>query len=74
MALVDLLVRGSAITLLSGRHQWFARMEVVGKPAHDLHVHEFITNIFTVGKGQLGYLHRMPAFKGWAPGNLRPSS
>ncbi len=52
----------------SGRHQWFARMEIVGKPADDLHVHEYIKNIFTVGKGQLGYLHRWPAIKGWAPG------
>jgi len=52
----------------SGRHQWFGRIEVVGKPAHDLHVHEYITNIFTVGKAQAGYLHQLPAIKGWAPG------
>jgi len=52
----------------SGRHQWFGRMEVVGKPAHDLHVHEYITNIFTVGKAQVGYLHQLPAIKHWAPG------
>lgn len=52
----------------SGRHQWFGRMEVVGKPAHDLHVHEYITNIFTVGKGQVGYLHQLRAIKRWAPG------
>mgnify|MGYP001560722293 CR=1 FL=1 len=52
----------------SGRHQWFGRMEAVGKPAHDLHVHEYITNIFTVGKAQVGYLHQLPAIKGWAPG------
>ncbi len=51
-----------------GRHHWFARMEIVGKPAHDLHVHEYITNIFTVGKGQVGYLYQWPAVKGWAPG------
>lgn len=32
----------------------FGRVEVVGKPAHDLHVHES-TGVFTVGKLQLGY-------------------
>jgi len=52
----------------SGRHQVFGRMEVVGKPAHDLHVHEYITEIFTVGKAQAGYVYQWPAFKGWAPG------
>jgi len=52
----------------SGRHQWFARLEVVGKPAHDLHVHEYITSIFTVGKAQVGYLRQWSPVKGWAPG------
>ncbi len=52
----------------SGRHQGFGRMEVVGKPAHDLHVHEYITNIFTVGKAQAGYVYQWPAIRGWAPG------
>jgi hypothetical protein len=52
----------------SGRHQWFGRLEVVAKPAHDLHVHEYITEIFTVGKAQVGYLHQFGRFKGWAPG------
>ena len=52
----------------SGRHQWFGRLEVVGKPAHDLHVHEYITEIFTVGKLQLGFLQQLSPIKGWAPG------
>ncbi|MEO8682534.1 MAG: hypothetical protein ABI665_26030 [Vicinamibacterales bacterium] len=52
----------------SGRHNWFARVEVVGKPADDLHVHEYVTRIFTVGKLQVGYLRQFARFKGWAPG------
>jgi hypothetical protein len=35
-------------------HTLFGRLEVVGKPAHDLHVEEF-PGVFTVGKLQLGY-------------------
>lgn len=38
------------------RHVGFMRFEVVGKPAHDLHVHES-TEVFTVGKLHLGYAH-----------------
>lgn len=58
----------SSVRSSSGRHSWFGRLEVVGKPAHDLHVHEYITRIFTVAKAQVGYLHQWPAIKGWAPG------
>jgi hypothetical protein len=35
-------------------HTVFGRLEMAGKPAHDLHVHES-TDVFTVGKLQLGY-------------------
>jgi hypothetical protein len=38
------------------RHVGFMRFEVVGKPAHDLHVHES-TGVFTVGRLQVGYTH-----------------
>jgi hypothetical protein len=41
---------------LRDRHVGFLRAEIVGKPAHDLHVHES-TDVFTVGKVQLGYTH-----------------
>lgn len=58
----------SSVRSASGRHNWFARVEVVGKPAHDLHVHEYITEIFTVGKVQAGYLHQWPAVHGWVAG------
>ena len=58
----------SSLRSARGRHHWFGRLEVVGKPAHDLHVHEYITRVFTVGKAQVGYLHQFPIIKGWAPG------
>jgi hypothetical protein len=41
---------------LRERHVGFVRGEIVGKPAHDLHVHES-DQVFTVGKIQLGYTH-----------------
>jgi hypothetical protein len=46
------------------RHVGFMRFEVVGKPAHDLHVHEAESStVFTVGKIQLGYTHYLrPAY------------
>lgn len=58
----------ASVKSASGRHHGFGRVEVVGKPAHDLHVHEYITEIFTVGKAQAGYLHQWPAIKGWSIG------
>jgi hypothetical protein len=45
---------------LGSRHTWFARAEIVEKPAHDLHAHEYPTSIFTVGKLQLGYVRHFP--------------
>ena len=44
------------------RHTWFGRAEVVGKPGHDLHVHEAPATVFTVGKLQGGYVR---SFKAW---------
>jgi hypothetical protein len=47
------------------RHLGFMRVEVVGKPAHDLHVHEADTlTVFTVGKIQLGYSHYLRPSRG----------
>jgi hypothetical protein len=37
------------------RHNWFGRLEVVGKPGHDLHIHEAPATIFTLSKAQAGY-------------------
>ena len=45
------------------RHVGMLRFEVVGKPAHDLHVHES-TDIFTVGKIQLGYAYYVRPARG----------
>ena len=50
------------------RHTWFGRFEVVGKPAHDLHAHEFITRVFTVGKLQVGYVRHLKPWHGLLPG------
>ena len=58
----------SSLRAGNGHHHWFARLEVVGKPAHDLHVHEYIAQIFTVGKGQVGYLRQFGNFHGWTLG------
>ena len=47
------------------RHVGFMRFEVVGKPAHDLHVHEAETNtVYTVGKIQLGYTRYLRPSRG----------
>jgi hypothetical protein len=50
------------------RRTWFGRFEIVQKPAHDLHAHEFIPQIFVVGKIQAGYIHHLPSWRGWLPG------
>lgn len=50
------------------RHTWFGRLEIVGKAAHDLHAHEYITSIFTVGKLEAGYVRHLRAWKGLLPG------
>ena len=52
---------------LSNRDVWFGRLEVNGKPAHDLHIHES-TGVFTVGKVQSGYTRYLDARYGLQPG------
>ena len=44
------------------RHTFFGRLEIVQKPAEDLHAHEYIRLVFTVGKMVAGYTRY------WAPG------
>ena len=51
-----------------GRHTWFGRAELVGKPAHDLHAHEYATAIFTVAKLQGGYVREFAIGKSLAAG------
>jgi hypothetical protein len=52
----------------NGRHTWFGRAEIVGKPAHDLHAHEFLDAVFTVGKLEIGYTRQFAARRGMVPG------
>jgi hypothetical protein len=58
---------GESSLSLSGRHIWFGRMELNGKPAHDLHIHES-DQVFTVGKLQGGYTRYFDARSGPIPG------
>jgi hypothetical protein len=55
-------------SLEGARHTWFGRAEVMGKPAHDLHAHEYGTRVFTVGKLQAGYTRSWPVWKGLTAG------
>lgn len=58
----------AALASSSARHTWFGRFDIVGKPGHDLHVHEDEDAIFTVAKLQLGYLRQFATVNGWAAG------
>jgi hypothetical protein len=49
-------------------HTWFGRVEVVGKPAHALHAHEFATRVFTAEKVAFGYIRHLPQWRGIVPG------
>jgi hypothetical protein len=51
----------------SGGNTWFGRIEVNGKPADDLHIHEF-RQVFTVGKLQGGYTRYFAPVRGLTPG------
>ena len=42
--------------VMSDRHTWFGRAELVGKPGHDLHMHATPATIFPIGKVQAGYV------------------
>ena len=57
----------SSVTIRE-RHTWFGRAEVVEKPAHDLHAHEFAASIFTLCKVQAGYVRQFKPWKGFEPG------
>ena len=59
-----LLLESSYAT--DGGHNWFGRAELVGKPAHDLHAHEYGAAVFAVGKIQVGYEWTLPHWKGLA--------
>ena len=46
---------------------WFGRLEIAGKPAHDLHIHES-TGAFVVGKAQGGYTRYLAQRSGFRLG------
>jgi hypothetical protein len=66
-AATQALMVESSLTMRD-RHTWFGRAEIVEKPAHDLHAHEFETVVFTVGKLQAGYVRHFGSVKGLVPG------
>ena len=53
---------------LRDRHMVFSRLEVVGKPAHELHAHEFTSQVFPVGKLETGYARQVGAWRGLTAG------
>jgi YHS domain-containing protein len=61
------LLLESSLTIADG-DTWFGRFEVVGKSAHDLHVHGAEDSIFTVAKLQGGYTRYFAAWNGITPG------
>lgn len=61
------LVAESSVSTPAG-HAWFGRLEMNGKPGHDLHVHELPNEIFTVGKLQAGYTRYFSGTRPFVPG------
>ena len=57
----------SSVTI-DDRHNWFARGEIVQKPAEDLHAHEYGAAIFTVAKIQGGYVRQFKPSPGMTIG------
>jgi hypothetical protein len=55
------LVEG--VLTLRDRRAIFTRAELVWKPAHDLHAHEYATDVFPMGKLQGGYVEYLPPWK-----------
>jgi hypothetical protein len=47
---------------------WFGRGELVEKPGHDLHAHAFSRRVFTVLKGQVGYVREFSERQGLVAG------
>jgi len=68
---VDLITHAALLEsnlTLRERHTWFARIEVVGKPGEDLHVHEAPAEVFVVGKVEGGYVRYSRGWKGIVAG------
>ena len=65
-AVVDLVTHAGLLETnlsIGERHTCFGRIEVVGKPGHDLHVHEAPTDVFVVSKLQAGYVRYLRPWK-----------
>ena len=55
-------------TLMLDEGRWvFGRAEIVSKPAHDLHAHEYGAAIFSVAKVQAGYTRNFGPKRGLVP-------
>lgn len=70
-AVVELMTHAALLeaTVTSEQgHTFFGRAEIVGKPAHDLHAHEYGASVFTVGKFQVGYERRLTSWRGLTTG------
>lgn len=59
---------GETTLLWRDRDALFGRIEVVTKPAHELHAHELEPRILTVGKLQAGYVRYFMRWKGLVAG------
>jgi len=66
--LVTHAVLAETSVTLRERHTGFGRIEIAGKPGHDLHIHEAPATIFTVAKLQAGYVRYFQSWKGIVPG------
>ena len=66
-ATTNAILLESSVTI-DDRHNWFARGEVVQKPAEDLHAHEYGAAIFTVSKIQGGYVRQFKPSSGMTIG------
>jgi len=60
-------VLAETVVTADGTNTWFGRVEVAGKPADALHVHES-TDVFTVGRIQGGYVRYLSPRSGLQPG------
>ena len=57
-------VLAEGVLTLTPRHTVFGRAEIAGKRGHDLHIHEDVLDVFTVGKLQGGYLRLFAPWRG----------
>lgn len=66
--LVTHAVLAETALTIDERDRWFGRVEVAGKPGHDLHVHEAPASVFPVGKIEGGFVRQFRGRWGILPG------